>query len=321
MLIRRIRTFGQAGIARAVAATMLGIMLLSTTTLAGASAVKHDDMLGAVKHYRTSHEDTLLDLARENDLGYVEIVAANPGVDPWLPGEGTNIILPTGHLLPDVPRKGVVINLGEQRLYYFPKPNAEPSSFPIGVGQAGWDTPLGATTVVRKMENPPWYPPESIREEHPELPTYVPPGPNNPLGSRALYFGWPGYLVHGTNMPWGIGRRVSHGCIRLYPENIEELYDLVDIGTPVRIIAQYIKVGWHNGDLYLEAHPEPAQVDEIERDGHFVTPPKQANGDVYYKIRERAGNSLKRVDWSVVRDALSERTGLPVRITSRTSAG
>lgn len=321
MLTGYVRAFRHAAIARAVSAAAVGILLVAGVSLADASAVKLDDMLGEVKRYRASHEDTLLDLARNNELGYVEIVAANPGVDPWVPGEGTNIVLPTAHLLPDVPREGIVINLGEHRLYYFGEPNAEPSSFPIGVGREGWDTPVGGTTVVRKMEDPPWYPPDSIREEHPDLPRAIPPGPDNPLGSHAIYFGWPGYLVHGTNMPWGIGRRVSHGCIRLYPENIAELYELVDVGTPVRIIAQYIKLGWHDGELYLEAHPEPKQVDELEREGRFVTPPKQANADVYYKIRERAGDSIKRIDWSVVRDALSARTGLPVRITSKTSAG
>ena len=183
-------------------------------------------------------EDTLSDLARAYGLGYDELIAANPGVDPWLPGEQTPVLLPTQYVLPDVPRKGVILNIASKRLFYFPAvPEGQPQivkSYPIGIGRVGWETPLGATTVIAKAKNPQWFVPASVRREHAEkgdpLPSVVPAGPDNPLGTRVLKLDMPGYLIHGTNQPYGVGMRVSHGCVRLYPENIELLYELVDIG-------------------------------------------------------------------------------------------
>ena len=175
--------------------------------------------------YRATHEDTLLDVARRFSLGYVEIVAANPGTDPWIPGEGTNVVLPTVHLPPEAAPEGIVINLADMRLYYFAEPGGPMQSFPIGIGREGLLTPLGSTTVVRKNENPTWRPTPRMRAENPELPEAVPAGPDNPLGNRAMYLGWPQYLIHGTNKPLGIGRRTSSGCVRMYPEDVEYLFD------------------------------------------------------------------------------------------------
>ena len=181
-------------------------------------------MIGALRHVVAAYEDTLLDLARANGLGYVEMIAANQGIDPWVPGENTPIVLPTAHVLPDAERQGLVVNLAEHRLYYFGPDGTVPQTFPLGVGKEGWATPLGSTEIVRKKERPTWFPPESIRAEKPHLPKAVPPGPYNPLGSHALYFDWPSYLIHGTNMPWGsraageprlhppLSRRISRGC-------------------------------------------------------------------------------------------------------------
>ncbi len=303
---------------RAGAAIAFAAMLVSITETAMAEAMLRGDLLGSVRSLTAKHEDTLLDLARDNELGFVEIVAANQGVDPWVPGEGTEIILPTGHLLPDAPREGIVINLAEHRLYFFAEDGIR--TYAIGVGRDGWDTPLGTTKIVRKKKNPIWYPPESIREEHPDLPKVVRAGPDNPLGRHALYFDWPTYLVHGTNMPWGVGRRVSHGCIRLYPESIEKLFGEVPVGTTVQVIDQTIKVGWSAGELYLEVYPEPEQVDELERDGEFSSAAKRSNSDAYYKIRNLAGDELSRLDWPALRNALAERTGLPVRVTLQNHA-
>ena len=190
--------------------------------------VDQEGNLRETTSYRAAYEDTLLEVARRFKLGYVEMVAANPGTDPWLPGEGTEVVLPTVHLLPDAAREGIVINLADMRLYYFPEPNGPPRSYPIGIGRDGLTTPLGTTEVVRKRKDPTWHPTARMREEDPELAEVVPPGPDNPLGSRAMYLGWPTYLIHGTNKPWGIGRRSSSGCIRMYPEDAEELFDLVD---------------------------------------------------------------------------------------------
>ena len=215
-------------------------------------------------------EDTLSDLAREYGLGYDEILAANPGTDPWLPGEGTPIFLPTQHVLPNVPRNGVVLNIATKRLFYFPSvQDGEPQqvlTYPIGIGRVGWETPLGATTVVSKARDPHWYVPRSVRLEHKEmgnpLPSVVPPGPDNPLGTRVLKLDMPGYLIHGTNQPYGVGMRVSHGCVRLYPENIEFLYALVDVGETVTIINDPYQMGRRDGVLYFEAHP-PLEDDTV----------------------------------------------------------
>jgi len=169
--------------------------------------------------------DTLSDLARTYGLGYDEIIVANPGVDPWLPGAGTPVVLPTQYVLPDVEYRGVVLNIATKRLFYFPTPAEgelqQVMTYPIGIGRVGWETPLGETTVVSKAKDPSWWVPASVRREHAEmgdpLPSVVPPGPDNPLGHRVLKLDMPGYLIHGTNTPYGVGMRVSHGCVRLYP--------------------------------------------------------------------------------------------------------
>jgi L,D-transpeptidase ErfK/SrfK len=222
-------------------------------------------------------QDTLSDLAREYGLGYDEIVAANPGVDPWLPGEGTAIVLPTQYVLPGSERSGVVLNIATRRLFYFPA-TAEGETpyvltYPIGIGRVGWETPVGQTTIVSKARDPSWWPPASVRKEHAELgnplPAIVPPGPDNPLGNRVLKLDMPGYLIHGTNQPYGVGMRVSHGCVRLYPENIEYLYELVDIGESVTIVNEPYQFGQRDGSLYFEAH-EPLKDDVLPADERLI---------------------------------------------------
>ncbi len=221
----------------------------------------------------TSDTDTLSDLARAYGLGYDEILAANPGVNPWLPGENTPIVLPTQFVLPDVPREGIVLNIASKRLFYFPTvPEGQPrivKTYPIGIGRVGWETPLGETSVVAKAKDPHWYVPASVRQEHAALgdplPSVVPPGPDNPLGHRVLKLEMPGYLIHGTNQPYGVGMRVSHGCIRLYPENIEYLYELVEIGEAVAIINEPYLMGRRDNDIYFEAHA-PLEDDTADSD-------------------------------------------------------
>lgn len=207
----------------------------------------------------TETDDTLSYIAREYGLGYDELVAANPGVDPWLPGEGTPVLLPTQYVLPDVPREGIVLNIAAKRLFWFPE--GEPFrvfTYPIGIGRVGWATPTGEASVVAKATDPVWYVPWSVQQEHAAagdpLPPMVPPGPDNPLGRHVLQLDMPGYLIHGTNKPYGVGMRVSHGCVRLYPENIEELYAMVGIGVPVTIVNEPYLVGSLDGDLYFEGH-------------------------------------------------------------------
>jgi L,D-transpeptidase ErfK/SrfK len=292
---------------RAACAAAVGLSL-------SAAVVPKQDMVGEIRHYTIEDKDTLLDVARRYDLGYVELVAANPGVDPWIPKPGTRIVLPTAHLLPDAPREGIVINLPEMRLYYFPPEAGGVVSFPIGIGVEGWETPLGTTSVVSKREHPTWIPPESIRRERPDLPAFIPPGPDNPLGDFALDLGWPRYLVHGTNKPYGVGRRTSHGCIRLYPEDIKRLFGWVVVGTPVTVVSQQAKLGWVNGDLYLEVHPSQAEADDIELRGRFTPRPIP---DLRERIRMAAGSKAGQVSWVLVDRTARERRGIPVRIMGK----
>lgn len=265
------------------------------------------DIIGQLRGYTAKYEDTLLDVARRFGLGYTEVVVANRNVDVWLPGEGTEILLPTAHILPDAPRRGIVLNLADQRLYFFAEDGAV-ITHPIGIGREGWGTPTGRTKVVRKAEYPTWYPPKSIRELQPDLPKVVPPGPNNPLGSRALYFSWPAYLMHGTNEPWGVGRRVSHGCVRLYNENVETLYEKVPIGTQVTIVDQEAKVGWAGDQLMLEVHPSAEQADELRDNGTFR--PRVAS-DLPKRIVSATREREAEVDWDAVDAVVRVRKGIP----------
>lgn len=304
---------GSRLLARGVAAASLLVFVLSQGAEAE-PATDRDDLIGEVATYQTRYEDTLVDLARRFNLGYVELVAANPGIDPWVPGAGTTLVIPGGHILPDAPRQGIVINLAELRLYYFPGKGGTVITHPIGIGREGWETPTGRTEIVHKRVNPTWIPPDSIRAERPELPPAVPPGPDNPLGAFALNLSWPRYVIHGTNNPWGVGRRVSSGCIRLYPEDIEALFPRLPVGTPVAVVDQPVKVGWSKGELYLEVSPSRTQSDEIEEKGRLIT--REPLPDLAKRIVETAGTAVDRLDWSAVRRAAIERSGVPVRITS-----
>lgn len=221
------------------------------------------NVVGEIQRVIARHEDTLPDIARRYNVGYDELTLANPGVDPWLPGEGKEIIVPTLYILPDAPRDGVVLNVPEMRVYYYPPPQAGQApvvmTFPASIGRMEWQTPLGKTKIVRKQAYPTWYPTDNIRAEHladgDPLPRSIPPGPDNPLGTHALRLGIPGYLIHGTNKPYGIGMRVTHGCVRMYPEDIRALFDAVPENAPVHVVNQPYKAGWRNGNLYVEAHP------------------------------------------------------------------
>ncbi len=276
------------------------------------------DVVGELQIVEAREEDTFVDIARTYTLGFDELVQANPDVDPWLPGEGTKIVLPTHYILPDAPREGVVLNIASKRLFYYP-PVAEGEdaiveTFPIGIGREGWATPTGTTKVVSKARDPVWFVPASIRKEHAEagdpLPAKVPPGPDNPLGHRVLGLGMPGYLIHGTNKPAGVGMRVSHGCVRLFPEDIEYLYSQVPVGTPVRIVDQPYLLGWRGDDLLLEVHPP---LLEDERDWLVELP------ELVRERLLRRFESPKRVDPIALTDLGKQQLGFPVS-TSRTNS-
>jgi len=275
------------------------------------------DLIGESGQVQAEQQDTLPDLARQYHLGFDEISAANPGVDVWLPKPGTVIRLPRQHLLPLVPRTGIVVNLPDGRLYYFHSDAAGErvvETYPISVGKMDWKTPIGVTTIVRKEKNPTWYPPESVRESHlkddPQdvLPAFIPPGPDNPLGAYALRLGVPGgaYLIHGTNKPVGVGMQITHGCIRLYPEDIETLFKEVPVGMAVRIVNQRIKTGWVDGVLYLEVHHPLDGSDTSEAD------------DLTALTRAIVAATAERrviIDWDGAQRAFEQADGVPVRIS------
>jgi L,D-transpeptidase ErfK/SrfK len=276
----------------------------------------NEDLIGEDGQTTSVRADTLPDIARRYHLGYDEINAANPGVDTWLPGEGTVIHLPLARLLPNAPRTGIVINLPEGRLFYFingPEGQAEVETHPISVGRMDWKTPIGVTTIVKKEKNPTWYPPASVRETHLKedgdiLPDAVPPGPKNPLGDYAMRLGIPGgaYLIHGTNIPVGVGMQITHGCIRLYPEDIEYLFKEVPVGMSVRIVNQRIKTGWVDGALYLEVHHPLDGVD-----------PKDVE-DLTALTRSIVAATAERkviIDWDTAERVFEEQRGEPTRIS------
>ena len=274
-------------------------------------------IIGKTSVYFAKHEDTLLDIARLFGLGFVEIVAANQGVSPWIPGKGKKIRIPGAHIIPEGRRQGLLINISDQRLYWF-KEDGVTKSYPIGTGKEAWETPIGSTKILRKRKNPIWYVPKSVRKEDPKLPKVIPPGPQNPLGRHAFYLGWPSYLIHGTNIPWGVGRRVSHGCIRMYPEDIAAIFNEIKVGTKVTVTDQEAKLSWSGSQIYLEVHPNRKQNLELEERGTFI-PDKVP--ELPYRIKQISGRYFKNVDWQVIKRTELERTGIPVPILKRKIGG
>ncbi len=265
---------------------------------------REHEIIGTMGRHVVRDGESLYEVARNYKTGYNEIVDANPGIDPVLPGTGTKLMLPTSWILPDASRApGIVINLSEMRLYYFIGKDAPRMvrTYPIGIGDQGAETPLGTFQVVEKIAHPAWYVPESIRREKPELPAVVPPGPDNPMGSHALRLSRRTVLIHGTDVPWGIGRRVSHGCIRLYPEDIVELFHLVPLSTRVTIVQQPVKVGVSGGHVYAEVNRD----DELQGYDYLAAARDQL-------IRK---GLLNAADMDKLGRAVSEKRGFPVDIS------
>lgn len=270
------------------------------------------DLIGEVRTVVARHEDTLLDIARRGGLGYTEIKMANRGIDPWMPGEGMQVVLPTQRILPDAPREGIVINLPEMRLYHYLPPQGDFTqvvTYPISIGRFDWRTPLGVTKITQKVPNPSWTPPESIRIEHAAkgdiLPPVVPAGPDNPLGQFALRLALPSYLIHGTNKPYGIGMRVTHGCLRLYPEDIASLFQQVAPGLRVNFVSQPYKIGQAFGVTYLEVH-HPLKEEKGRKEGALAE---------IARLLAARGVAIANVDWVAVRRELSKPTGIAVAIS------
>jgi L,D-transpeptidase ErfK/SrfK len=279
-----------------------------------------DDVVGQVQITIASAEDTLPDIARRFDVGYEEIVRANPGVDPWIPGAGRQVVVPTQFVLPNAPREGIVINVAAMRLFYFPpRRKGEPQqvyTHPIGIGKIGWSTPEGVTHVIAHVKDPIWRPSAALRVDHrndngEDLPAVVPPGPDNPLGKYEFRLGWSSYLIHGTNKPYGVGLRSSHGCIRLYPEDIEKLYEMVPNGTQVRVVNQPFLFGWHDDRLYFQ--PYTVLEDDV-RDWQSAQK-KMLPRAMPVAVRKLLQTQDVAVDWKSVTDATTAPRGLPVPIS------
>lgn len=269
------------------------------------------DLVGALATVRSTYEETLTDIARRAGLGYEDMVRANPGVDPWLPGDNAEILLPTRYVLPEGTRQGVLVNIAEYRLYYFKRDGDRPvvATFPISIGRMDWATPIGLHRILSKQARPTWYPPASIRAEHAAdgdiLPRAIPPGPKNPLGDYAMRLTSTGYLIHGTNRPVGIGMQVTHGCIRMYPEDIEWLFPQVPVGAAVQIVNQPYKFGWAADGLYLEVHPH------LEGDAGAAD---QGMTDLMARYVRATEGRPAEVDWPLVDEVYRAKLGIPVRV-------
>jgi L,D-transpeptidase ErfK/SrfK len=299
-----------------IAAPVL-LALLATTALSTAYATTYtlakpeDTVVGEDQSIVTAYEDTLYDLARAYSLGSEELIRVNPSVDPWLPGAGKMLVVPGRHILPPGPHEGIVVNLPEHRLYYFPKPKRggpiQVITYPVSIGKMDWRTPLGTTHVIQKQKDPTWYPPESVRKEHAEagdpLPPKIGPGPDNPLGAYAMRLaaGNGTYLIHGTNNPIAVGLAVTHGCIRMYPDDVAALFPLIPVGTPVRLINVPVKVAWIDGELLLEAHPP------VDAQGQSFEPEIEQFSDL---LRAAVGETTVAIHWDYAREVLQKANGV-----------
>ncbi|SFP53420.1 L,D-transpeptidase ErfK/SrfK [Nitrosomonas cryotolerans] len=285
------------------------------------------DIFGQIRTVAASSEDTLLDIARRHGIGQIEILLANPKVDRWLPVNGAEVILPNRYIIPQAKRKGLVLNLPEMRLYYFPelKKGEKPLivTHPVSIGRMDWNTPLGITKIVEKKKNPTWTPPQSLRDEaiargDPPLPAFVPAGPDNPLGQYAMRLGTTSgsYLIHGTNKPFGVGMRVTHGCVRMYPEDIETLFTQVPVGTQIQLVNQPIKLGWLASSLFIELHP-PLEEDQ-DQFVDYTQKVMDAINDFLIQESTDYRSHLPihvEIDSQILKQAIAEKSGLPILIS------
>ena len=275
---------------------------------------KYNDVIGQETSYVIQEKDTLIDVARKYGISFADIMSANGDIDPWLPKVNRKILIPKKHVVPSTKREGIVINLGDLRIYYY-KNKKLLNTYPIGIGRSGWETPLGIAKVIDKKIDPYWVVPDSVREEDPTLPKVVAPGKDNPLGNRAIYLSIPSYLIHGTNKPYGVGMKVSHGCIRMYPEDVESLFNFIEVGTKVSIVDQPIKAGWKKNELFIEVHelPEYASESKVKniKDRRLLYPVATE------VVQKAAGANIILVDWDIVFKTVLEAKGIPVKISIR----
>jgi L,D-transpeptidase ErfK/SrfK len=280
-----------------------------------ASMTAPQKIVGSLDTYRIQSDETLYDVARSFEVGIDELMYANLITDPWFPGAGTELIIPSMHILPSKPHKGIIIDKTALRLYYFPGDTANIISFPVALGKPGYETPIGTTKIIDKKANPFWKPSPRVRIEYPDLdlPAIVPPGPGNPLGEYAIYLGWDLIVIHGTNDPWTVGSHVSRGCVRMYPEHIKILFGEVNKGTEVRVVDEPVRIGWLNNRLYLAVYPTRVQKDRIDlrKNAGF---PEDVEA-IKRNLANIAESYRVDLDWNKVNTALQEYRGIPVRIS------
>jgi L,D-transpeptidase ErfK/SrfK len=295
--------------------TYIALLLTTASTCCRATSYEITSpgqrVFGEDQSVQTVYEDTLYDLARQYSLGSEELIRVNPKIDPWIPGADKTVFIPGRHILPTGPHTGIVINIAEHRLYYYPKPQRhmpqQVITYPISIGKMDWRTPLGLTHVIAKQKDPWWHPTKSVRDEHAKdgdiLPAAVPPGPDNPLGTRAMRLaaGNGTYLIHGTNNPIAVGLAVTHGCIRMYPEDVEALYPRVPVGTEVRIINEPVKVAWVNGELLVEVHPP------VDAQGQSYEPDVDKFSEL---LKQAVGKSVVAIHWDYAREVLGRADGV-----------
>lgn len=316
----------------------LTLLIISVFTLFISSSIKAEtwvlpppdiDIFGQIRTTQASSAETLLDIARQYDIGQIEILLANPNVDRWLPKDGAEVILPSRYIIPHGDRRGLLLNLPEMRIYYFPEPKKGEKpmviTHPVGIGRMDWVTPLGTTKIVEKKKDPTWIPPKSLQMDRiangeQPYPSIVPPGPTNPLGRHAmrLGIGSGSYLIHGTIKPFGVGMRVSAGCVRMYPEDIEALFDKVPVGTPVQVVNQPIKLGWLMDSLFIELHP-PLEEDEEKYANYKQMTVTAINDFLALKGSKKNIPADFEIDQEALKRAIIEKSGIPVLISrSRT---
>ena len=306
------------GLGRATAPVLVGLTLALVAAV-GTPPVEaavfqltdpNQEVVGRAFYVKSRKEDTLLDIGRQNNMGYDDMRQANQKVDTWVPKAGSDVLVPESFVLPDAPHQGIVLNLAEKRLYFYPSSGREVYTFAISIGRDGLNTPKGRFKVTAKVKDPTWTPTaqhhaDRAKEGREPLPAVVPAGPDNPLGQYALRTSAPSILIHGTNKPWGLGMEVSRGCIRMYPEGVEKLFPMVSVNEPITIVDQPYKFGWRGNDLYLEVHRDP---EEGAAPLHDVVPARLAQSPEV------------ALDWEEVRRVVEENTGLPQRVGGRQSA-
>jgi len=308
--------FGRNYMIRGLRFSLLLTALFASASQATVYEIPADgtSVVGSDTHMTAVYQDTLLDIARRNSLGYYEIIRANPGVDMWLPGEGKDIMLPGRRILPPGPREGIVVNLPEHRLYYYPKPKKGEKpvviTYPVSIGKMDWKTPIGETHVIQKEKHPNWYPPEGVRKEHlangDPLPAVVKAGPDNPLGDYAMRLAAGGgtYLIHGTNNPMAVGMAITHGCVRMYPEDVAALFPLIPVGTKVWLINEPVKVAFVGGELLMEAHPP------VDEEGQNTSDPDLSL--LSQKLDQALGSTTAAIHWDFAKEALQAANGIPI---------